>query len=58
MEITYYIERQYGIERTYIADEATARSLRALTRRTTLDARDIEALKALGYTLKEVIKPR
>lgn len=58
MEITYYIEKHYGIERVYIVDPRTAKNVSEMTRRATLDTRDMRALEALGFTLKEVIKPR
>lgn len=58
MQIDYYIEKQYGVDRRYIVQESVARQVRMLTRRMTLEESDIKALEALGMTLKEVLKPR
>ena len=58
MRIRWYSRVTYGQTRAYIADETTKAIISELTRRKALDARDLDALEAMGHKLELVPDPR
>lgn len=54
--ITFYEKFNYGQSDYYIASEH-AEAIRTLTRRKTVNIHDINALKALGFNVQQVIAP-
>ncbi len=58
MQIEYYIKNVYGNEYYYIVDGTQERLLSIITgRQKTLTIKQIDALKALGLQMKEVLPP-
>ena len=55
--IQFYIKEVYGLETSYVADAKLAGIISTLTGRKTLLESDFEALKALGFTFEQVLKP-
>ena len=55
--IHYYIKSVYGANKYYIANPDQASAIATLTRRKTVDASDMKALEAMGYTLERVHEP-
>lgn len=58
MTIEYYCQGNYGQDYFYIIDTNIAQAVSRLTGRKTLTQSDFNALRSLGFELKEVIKPR
>lgn len=56
-EIEFYVKEVYGLEKSYVVDPKLAATIGKLTGRKTLLESDFEALKALGFTFKQVLKP-
>lgn len=56
MTITYYEKSNYGTPTYYIASEHK-KAVQTLTRRKTIDRSDIEALRSLGFDVRQVIAP-
>lgn len=56
MTITFYEKSNYGAPAYYIASEHKE-AVQTLTRRKTIDHSDINALKALGFDVQQVIAP-
>lgn len=54
MNIGIRVERHYGAERRYVADEAQAMAITMLTGRRTVSESDIKALSFLGHSFSEV----
>lgn len=54
MNINIRVERHYGAERRYVADEKQAMAIQMLTGRRTISATDITALSFLGHSFSEV----
>ena len=58
MNITITVKTNYGVDRFYVTGDATE-AVRSLTRRKTVDAADLRALKALGHEIVyEATTPR
>ena len=57
MQIEYYIKTVYGNDLIYIANEEVATNIKILTGRQTVTSGQLEALKHLGHTIKEVLPP-
>lgn len=55
MTIEYFKKSVYGNDMLYIKDAKQAETIRVLTGKKTIDARDIEMLSRLGITFKQVI---
>lgn len=55
--IEFYSKEVYGLEKFYVVDEKMSATISKLTGRKTLLTSDFEALKSLGFTFKQVIKP-
>jgi len=55
--ITYYEKTNYGAPAFYIASEHHD-AVRHLTRRKTIDHTDLQALRALGFQVQQVIAPQ
>jgi hypothetical protein len=55
MKIQYYKKNVYGREHSYIKDEKTAKAFTKLTGKKTLDDRDMETLKDLGFIFEQVL---
>ncbi len=55
--ITCAEKNVYGRLLIYVQDEHQARMLAALTNKTTLDYRDLEALQNLGFTINLIKLP-
>lgn len=53
-----YERSAYGVTRVYPADAAQASALSSLTNARTLTVSQLEALRALGFTLRVVPDPR
>jgi len=56
--IEYYIEKQYGRDLRYIVNPDMKKAITALTGTGTLCDYQIEPLRFLGFTFKEVLKSR
>lgn len=56
-EIQYYAREVFGVRRCYIVDPTIEKIVLGLTRRKTLDTKDILCLKALGHELIQVLPP-
>ena len=56
--IEYYTKSVYGNELCYVANEKIARAISLITGRKALMSYDFEGLKLLGFTFKEVLKPK
>lgn len=55
--IEYYKQNVYGVGKTYIKDEKTARLIAVLTKKITIDWADMKAMEELfDVEFKEVIK--
>ena len=57
MEIKVYTRRDFGQERTYIADPEIKDALITLTKKKTLTRWDMRALERLGHTFSIVLDP-
>jgi Holliday junction resolvasome RuvABC DNA-binding subunit len=55
--INFYVATSYGNQRIYLSDDSQASLIATLTRRKTVEHEDLEALKALGFELKQVENP-
>ena len=56
MNIKFYRKNVYGNDYCYPAKRDQADALQILTNKKTLNGRDMEALKMLGFTLEEVME--
>lgn len=56
--IQFYTRSVYGNDNMYIADQAQAQLIGALTNTKTLLPYHKKALEALGFTFEEVIAPK
>lgn len=56
MNIKFYRKNVYGNDYCYPATKVQAEALQILTNKKTLNDRDLEALKLLGFTLEEVME--
>jgi hypothetical protein len=54
--ITYYEKTNYGAPAFYIASEHRD-AVQTLTKKKTIDHADIKALRALGFSVNQVIDP-
>jgi hypothetical protein len=52
MTIYVHTKSNYGNLMYYINDPDTARAISTLTKKVTIDRHDIDALKALGFTVQ------
>jgi hypothetical protein len=52
MTIYVHIKNNYGREFYYVNDPDTAKAISTLTKKATVDQHDINALKALGFTVQ------
>lgn len=52
MTIYVHSKNVYGSEMYYISDPHVAKAVSTLTRKVTIDKRDIDALKQLGFTVQ------
>ena len=52
MTIYVHIKNNYGKDCYYVNDPDTAKAISTLTKKSTIDRRDIDALKALGFTVQ------
>lgn len=57
MTIKYFTRSNWGNIHLYILDESIAYSISILTGKKTIDKRDIEALKKLGFSFELVLDP-
>ena len=57
MTIRVYSRSVYGRELMYVADEAAAKAVAVLTRRTTVSIADLYALRALGVAVEAAPDP-
>ena len=57
MEIKVYTRRDFGQERTYIADPDIRDAIITLTKKKTLTRWDMRALERLGHTFAIVLDP-
>jgi hypothetical protein len=57
MEIKVYTRRDFGQERTYIADDDIRDAILTLTKKKTLTRWDMRALERLGHTFTIVLDP-
>jgi len=54
--IEFYKKNVYGLTKIYIKDENTAKNIQTLTKKKTVDERDIEALEALGVVFTQTFE--
>ena len=58
LTVRYFSRDVYGTTRLYVTDGEVSAALMALTRRRTIEARDLDALRALGHSVERVADPK